>query len=379
MKKLILSALISVGLIAFLPATAMAAPTTTAVNGYVTYNGLPQSNATVKFICNGINGTPTITGADGSYLEYYPYSLCGNGSLVTATVTADNNTLSGTAQGTVNLSSDGTTATVTIPNLALNLTNIQGTVTYNGTPEATNVSITCAGSPTVIATTTSDTTGFYSAIISSSQAAACGNNYTVTATSSDNIFTGTNSGNLDPINVALNLVIVQGTVTYKGTPKATNVSITCQGSPTVIATTTSNGTTGLYSATVSASQAMVCSNTYTVTAISSNSIYIGTNSGSLDPINVALKLAVNTYISGIVYSHFRLVSGATVVVTCNSYVLDTTTDMFGLFSVQFPLSECVSPATVQVTASQGALVGSSSATVYELTPTIDFALVAVAL
>jgi len=142
MKKLILSALISIGLIVLLPVTAMADPTLTTVNGYVTYNGSPQAGANVKVICNS-TGTTAKTGADGSYIVGLPYGVCGNNSLVTATVIG---TLSGTAQGTVNTSPDGTTAIVMMPNVVLNLTNVQGTVTYNGTPEATNVSITCQGS-----------------------------------------------------------------------------------------------------------------------------------------------------------------------------------------------------------------------------------------
>jgi hypothetical protein len=86
-----------------------------------------------------------------------------------------------------------------------------------------------------------------------------------------------------------------------------------------------------------------------------------------------------TYIAGTITHNGSPVSGASVAVTCNSNVLDSSTTVAGGYLVQFPAGQCPDSATAGVAASKGALGGSNSGTVDSLTTDINLALVNVSI
>jgi len=84
-----------------------------------------------------------------------------------------------------------------------------------------------------------------------------------------------------------------------------------------------------------------------------------------------------TYIAGTITqsNHKTPIIGATVVVTCNSSALDSTTTAAGGYIVQFTSDQCPTGSTAGVAASKGPLGGSNSGTVDSLTTDINLALV----
>ena len=90
-----------------------------------------------------------------------------------------------------------------------------------------------------------------------------------------------------------------------------------------------------------------------------------------------------TYVAGTITHNNSPVSGATVVVTCDSNTATSPpTTVAGAYLVQFSTSQCPDKATAAVAASKGSLGGSNSGTVNNLTSTptvINLALVNVSL
>jgi hypothetical protein len=267
---------------------------------------------------------------------------------------------------------------------------ISGTLTFPGQPTATNVELICTTSNSdtnfPIQGTVTGTT--YTITVNTQDINACPSGYLeVVANSTDGTLSGSafyNGSYTINVTLALTAVTIQGNVTYAGSGfSGATVVLSCYGVSNSNFATLSSSANGNFITTAPPTQCQASNNVVlaTVTATSGSNTLVGYASGNINnsPFNVSLAVAVNTYVSGVVYNHLRLVNGASVTVTCNSYTLTTTSNMLGLFSVQFPLSECVAPATASVTASQGTLVGSSSATVYQLTPTVDLALDAVSL
>jgi hypothetical protein len=97
------------------------------------------------------------------------------------------------------------------------------------------------------------------------------------------------------------------------------------------------------------------------------------------PVTAMATPSGTTYIAGTITHNGSPVSGASVAVTCNSNVLDSSTTVAGGYIVQFPSGECPDSSTAGVAASKGALGGSNSGTVYGLTTDINLALVNVSL
>jgi hypothetical protein len=101
MKKLFLSLIVSFGLIAFLPVTAMAQSVSPGayVTGTVTHNGSPVDSASVVVTCDS-NVLDSSTSAGGGYLVTFTTDQCPSGA--TAYVSASSGNLSGSNNGVVN-------------------------------------------------------------------------------------------------------------------------------------------------------------------------------------------------------------------------------------------------------------------------------------
>lgn len=103
MKKLFVSLIVTLGLVAFLPVTAMAqaVPGTTLVDGQVTLsnNTTPVIGASVTVRCNDTTLTATSTTPDGYYYTTFTSDQCPIGA--TAYVSASQGGLSGSNNGPV--------------------------------------------------------------------------------------------------------------------------------------------------------------------------------------------------------------------------------------------------------------------------------------
>ena len=102
MKKLFVSLIVTLGLVAFLPVTAMAQSVGggTYVAGTVTHNGTPVSGASVIVACGDGSDQDSSTTSAGGYIVYFSTDQCYNG--LTANVSASYNGLSGSNSGAVN-------------------------------------------------------------------------------------------------------------------------------------------------------------------------------------------------------------------------------------------------------------------------------------
>lgn len=112
MKKIVLSILVSLGLVTILPVAAFADAGITIVGGTVcttivncgTPSGVPVSGANVTVKCDGNTQTAT-TSVNGQYgVEFNPSTLCPDGSK--ATVSASKGPENGSNSGTVNQEGD---------------------------------------------------------------------------------------------------------------------------------------------------------------------------------------------------------------------------------------------------------------------------------
>lgn len=132
MKKLLMSILVSVGLLVVLPMSAMAAnpgsctpvgdTACTYVAGTITSGGSPVTGASVTVVCNTNTLTATTT-AGGGYIVEYPASQCASGS--TANVSASKGGKSGSNSGTVN----GETANINLAIVNVSLVPELGIIT----------------------------------------------------------------------------------------------------------------------------------------------------------------------------------------------------------------------------------------------------------
>jgi len=103
MKRILISAIITLGLIAFLPVTAMAdtVPATTLVDGQITLSNdtTPVIGANVTVRCDDTTLTSTSTSPDGYYYTTFTSDQCPIGA--TAYVSANHGDLSGSNSGIV--------------------------------------------------------------------------------------------------------------------------------------------------------------------------------------------------------------------------------------------------------------------------------------